>query len=325
MVTPPEGIERGKKGLARLPADNIRRLERKIEERFRGWAVDLVTNERWLRYYNALNTPGQLTNSPKRRLRELLLVVWEFGGDYAKLLERAVLEYANEIGKLLVQKSQIALGEREWKELWDTSLGFVKRFTKDKYERPWGGFFMLPPAESGELPDQRMFRVDFQRVNPLARLFREVEEAAATEKMAETHRSSENPQGDYFDYVDAGRKKVLEEFSKGIDSAGWTGRAASRAENELHILMLQAIGDRRVRADLTLREKKIWEVAQRGSKGATYCRELARAGVKPRRTKSWESCPGTYPAAYMDPYWRQRIQDEKSKVKKKANQLGLAR
>lgn len=64
-------------------------------------------------------------------------------------------------------------------------------------------------------------------------------------------------------------------------------------------------------------EKKIWPVIQRGSKGPTYCRELENAGVRPRRTKFWKDCPGNYPAAYRDPYWRKRVQDEKSRIARK--------
>ena len=70
---------------------------------------------------------------------------------------------------------------------------------------------------------------------------------------------------------------------------------------------------------LTEREKNIWEVIRRGSKGLAYCRELENAGVKPRRTGSWKGCPGTYPAAYqLGEPWRHRIQDEKSRTRRKA-------
>jgi hypothetical protein len=70
---------------------------------------------------------------------------------------------------------------------------------------------------------------------------------------------------------------------------------------------------------LTAREKKIWEVIQRRSRGMQYCRELASAGVKPRR--KWieqEMCPSTYTGAYQNPLWRQRINDEKTKIRRKA-------
>ncbi len=320
-----QASELGKK-VKWLPADAVARVERKIEDHFHDWTVDLVTNERWSRCYNSLNTPSPLSQSSKHRLRELLLVIWEFGGDYAKLLERAALEHANEIGKLLLQKSHVPLRERECNQLWDASLLFVRRFTEDKYERPWDGFFMLPSADSGELPDQRTFRVDFQRVNPLARLFRDAEERATTQQMTEARRTSENPQGDYFDFTSAGRKRVSDEFSSGMDSSGWNDRAANRAENEFQILRLQTIGDRRTRANLTVREKKILEVALRGSKGLTYFRELNNAGIGPLRTGVWKECPaGTYPAAYqLGEPWRHRIQDEKYKIWLKGGLTKLA-
>jgi hypothetical protein len=74
---------------------------------------------------------------------------------------------------------------------------------------------------------------------------------------------------------------------------------------------------------LTDREKTILEVIQRGSKGLAYCRELDTAGIKCRRTKSWEGCPTTYPAAYQaGSPWRHRIQDEKSKINGKAKLAG---
>jgi hypothetical protein len=70
---------------------------------------------------------------------------------------------------------------------------------------------------------------------------------------------------------------------------------------------------------LTKREQKIWSVIQQGVEGPTYCREVHRAGVKPR--KSWldDDCPSTYPEAYREGEpWRKRIQDEKCRIKNKA-------
>jgi hypothetical protein len=74
---------------------------------------------------------------------------------------------------------------------------------------------------------------------------------------------------------------------------------------------------------LSEREGKIWAVIRQGSKGLQYCRELDRVGVKPRKSGTWKGCPGTYPAAYQmgDP-WRHRIQDEKSKLRRKAELAG---
>jgi hypothetical protein len=74
--------------------------------------------------------------------------------------------------------------------------------------------------------------------------------------------------------------------------------------------------------ELDEHEKKVWEVIQRGPVGRLYCRELDAAHIQPRRTKSWKDCPGTYLEAYDESrYWRQRIQDEKSKIRRKAEQL----
>ena len=74
------------------------------------------------------------------------------------------------------------------------------------------------------------------------------------------------------------------------------------------------------RQRLSSRERKIWGVIQRGSKGLTYCRELENAGVRPCRKGVWQDCPaGTYPAVYhLGESWPHRIQDEKSKIKRKA-------
>ena len=71
---------------------------------------------------------------------------------------------------------------------------------------------------------------------------------------------------------------------------------------------------------LTDREQKIWEVIQRGTEGAEYSRELHNAGLRPRKGWIKRGCPGTYTAAYMDPdtHWRQMVQDEKSKISRKA-------
>ncbi len=69
---------------------------------------------------------------------------------------------------------------------------------------------------------------------------------------------------------------------------------------------------------LNARENRLWSVIQRGSEGPTYCRELHEAHLSPSKKWIAKGCPGTYPQAYLDPYWRQRIQDEKSKVSRRA-------
>jgi hypothetical protein len=77
------------------------------------------------------------------------------------------------------------------------------------------------------------------------------------------------------------------------------------------------------RSRLGDREKKIWKVIQRGSKGPQYCRELDNEKVSPRTRWKRDGCPSTYLAAFYhpDPTWRQRIQNEKSKVHRKALSL----
>jgi hypothetical protein len=69
---------------------------------------------------------------------------------------------------------------------------------------------------------------------------------------------------------------------------------------------------------LNKREQKIWEVVQRGLKGAQYCRELHNADVRPRKSWTDRDCPGTYPSAYLEVRWRQMVQDEKTKISRKA-------
>ncbi len=74
---------------------------------------------------------------------------------------------------------------------------------------------------------------------------------------------------------------------------------------------------------LTDREKRIWEVIQRGPEGLTYCRELDNAHVAPLRNGIWKHCPQRYTAAYkLGSPWTHRIQDEKSKIRRKAELAG---
>ena len=81
---------------------------------------------------------------------------------------------------------------------------------------------------------------------------------------------------------------------------------------------------RQLQIQLTPREKKIFAVIQGGFKALAYCRELHRTGLRPRTTWIDRGCPGTYPAAYRVPHWRQRINDEKYKIGQKANRARLA-
>jgi hypothetical protein len=76
---------------------------------------------------------------------------------------------------------------------------------------------------------------------------------------------------------------------------------------------------------LTEREKNIWNVIQRMSKGRQYCREVDGANIRIQRTGVWKGAPPTYIAAYdAGKPWRHRIEDEKSKIKRKAELAQLA-
>ena len=77
---------------------------------------------------------------------------------------------------------------------------------------------------------------------------------------------------------------------------------------------------------LTARQEKIWGVIQQNVRGLAYCRELDNAGVRPPRKGVWAKGPGTYCGAYREgESWPHRIQDEKTKIKKKAERAKLAR
>jgi hypothetical protein len=78
-------------------------------------------------------------------------------------------------------------------------------------------------------------------------------------------------------------------------------------------------------AQLTPREARIWAIIQRGLKSHQYCRELENGGIRPRKSGTWKGCQaGTYLAAYqLGQPWRHRIQDEKTKIKRKALALKL--
>jgi hypothetical protein len=71
------------------------------------------------------------------------------------------------------------------------------------------------------------------------------------------------------------------------------------------------------------RDQAILAVIARGSEGLQYCRELDNAGVRPPKKGVWKTCPaGTYAAAYkLGEQWPHRIQDEKSKLKKRYPEL----
>ena len=80
----PDTSARGKKGLARLPVDAISGIESEIGERFRDWAMELVTDERWNRYR---------ANAESGNLRvSLVNLTREFCYEYAELWGKAVVK-----------------------------------------------------------------------------------------------------------------------------------------------------------------------------------------------------------------------------------------
>jgi len=86
-----------------------------------------------------------------------------------------------------------------------------------------------------------------------------------------------------------------------------------------HIVRLAPDETAQAPPKLTEREKKMFDVILLGSRGMQYCRELENAGIRPRKSGAWKGAPGTYPTAYMDGEpWRHRIQDEKSRIERKA-------
>jgi hypothetical protein len=77
---------------------------------------------------------------------------------------------------------------------------------------------------------------------------------------------------------------------------------------------------------LTDREQTIWAAIEKnpGAEGLDYCRLLDKAHIQPRKAWKDKGCPSTYVKAYGDLRWRQRINDEKSKLLRKVPEL-LAR
>jgi hypothetical protein len=76
-------------------------------------------------------------------------------------------------------------------------------------------------------------------------------------------------------------------------------------------------------AKLSPEEDRFWQIAQRGSKGIIFWRELENDHQRPPQTWIEKGCPRTWPAAFRDPYWRHLMEDMKSKIRRKA--LALTR
>jgi hypothetical protein len=283
----PTGAKEGSAGP--LPKEALLYAKREIEERFRGWAFALVSAQKWDGYRKRLL---EIADREQRR-RSALHTVWLFACEYVKLLERAMAEHVE-----LLTQTLLAYGTPrkriEWQEVLEETLEFTELFTMGEYTKPWTGTFLLLPRSTDPhpkslhaIPDAHVVRYDFQMVVT-----------------------------SWFDEWAATTEDVQERFSCEVCSKDWRNHAADRARNQFQLVSL--VG-RSTRTDLTERERKMWEVISRGVKGLQYCRELQQEGIGPRRTGSWRGAPSTYPAAYKagEP-WRHRIQDEKSKIKYKA-------
>jgi hypothetical protein len=219
----PHASASGKKGLSRLSVDAVHTFEQVVEERFREWATDLISHERWTRYHENLKP----LKDPGRRRDESLHMVRVFAGDYADLLGRAVLGHAKEL-VMLLRSARILVNEVEWQDVHDASFRFVERFTRGAYEEPWNGFFIVSREIDlgAEGPDlvagfNRHTLEKFQRPIPLTEMFRIAEEMTSPER-------------------------VKQEFSREIDSKRWKDDAANRAENEFRLVMVAASGDQTI-------------------------------------------------------------------------------
>jgi hypothetical protein len=99
----------------------------------------------------------------------------------------------------------------------------------------------------------------------------------------------------------------------------------ARLESEAKLRAAQTKSKPEERPQLTDREKKIWEIIQRVAGGRLYCRELDNSQIAPRKSGVWKDAPRKYLAAYdLGKPWRHRIEDEKAKIRRKAEAAKLA-
>jgi len=122
------------------------------------------------------------------------------------------------------------------------------------------------------------------------------------------------------------------------DEALWVERAYSLPLDKLYELANQQLNvaaqppreqptglQAQKKHSLSDHERKVCGVIQSGTKGPTYCRELHNAGATPPKEWISKDCPGTYPGAYNHGLpWTKRIQDEKYRIRRKAESAGLA-
>jgi hypothetical protein len=306
-----------------LPAEAIIRIELEVEERVRQSITHLVTNPEWADILGRRSRPRQFDTDTRHQRRELLLIVASFARKYKKLLEGAVVEFCREIGQAC-RKAGHPGTPADAEHAWQRGCQFAERFTIGEYAEPWGGFFMLKPSPTAypllrdDEADAETITGEFQKANALIRLFDDVAHSVKVAAEAEGL---------------TGLDYVWREYATHAD--GWKNGSASRAKNQF-LIVTEAISKAIAlvppqataasTTGLTQREEKMWDVIRRGARGMQYCRELANAGIGPRRKGAWKDAPRNYPAAYrMGEPWRHRIQDEKSKIRHKAKLAGLAK
>jgi hypothetical protein len=325
----------------------ILEIEKEAEERFWEAATALVTDNRWAEIQRRRSRPRPFDTDVRQQKKELFLIVAEFAGRYKKLLENAVAEFCREIDKAR-RGAGVPNSSRASDVGWRCAYQFVNRFTMGEYESPWDGFFILrPPAQMAptlrdddEL-DAEVVTVDFQDANALAKLFEDAEVAECRVLVS----MSEELTGSRFEEVSRmARDHVRCEYATHL--GGWESSSVYRAKNQFAVATTRqtkpeksqltdcergpsepAAAEPKVQPQqLTPRELKVWGVIKRGVKGLEYCRELANARIAPLQSGTWKGCPRKYESAYMEGKpWRHRIQDEKSKIRRKAKLAGLAK
>ena len=119
-------------------------------------------------------------------------------------------------------------------------------------------------------------------------------------------------------------EEILEtaKSTKNLTAAAQEAQASLQKQQAAQAAAAQETAATSKSATLTGRERKIVKVIERGVKGLTYCRELDRASMRPRRSWLERGCPGRYAEAYRDSNWRQAIQEEKSYIARKARSTG---
>jgi hypothetical protein len=205
--------------------DAIFRIEREVEERFRKWATDLVTDRQWADILERRSRPRPFDTDARQQKRELFLIVKRFARRYKGLLEIAVVEYCREIGEAWWRVG-IPSTPMDAEDVWRRGCQFAERFTVDEYASPWGGFFMLkasptadPTLRDDEKAEMEVVADEFQEANALWTLF---DQAA---KIVLIPATVEEPTGP--DYV-------WREYVR--YASGWKNDSAERAKNQFSVV-----------------------------------------------------------------------------------------